>query len=301
MKAVTVTLCPSIDVTLHLDVLDPHDVNRATAQSERPAGKGLNVARALHAWDAPVRAIALVGGDNAGDYEAPLREEELPFAAIHTQGAVRRNLTLRLKDGAEYKINTSGPPVSGRDIDTLRAVLKQVLSPEDFCVFSGACPPGFDGGDFLMLTEFAAALGARLVLDADFLTLEDLGRIRPWLIKPNQYELLRMAGGGETAALRLVREAGARHVLLTRGGEGLVYDGEAGVYTAAVPKVDALCTVAAGDTTLAGFLYGQLMGFSPPDMIRFAAACGTARVSAPPERPVTLSDILALCERVILS
>jgi tagatose 6-phosphate kinase len=52
---VVVCLNPALDVTHHVDAVDWGGVNRTRAVRARPGGKGLNVARTLHALGVEVR------------------------------------------------------------------------------------------------------------------------------------------------------------------------------------------------------------------------------------------------------
>jgi tagatose 6-phosphate kinase len=58
---VTVTLNPALDLTYAVDALVPHGTHRVATVAERPGGKGLNVARVLHALGEPVLATGLLG------------------------------------------------------------------------------------------------------------------------------------------------------------------------------------------------------------------------------------------------
>ena len=59
----TVTLNPSIDRTVYLTELIPHELNRAARTQVDPGGKGINVARVLQNFGTPVLATGLIGGD----------------------------------------------------------------------------------------------------------------------------------------------------------------------------------------------------------------------------------------------
>ena len=55
-----VSLNPALDVTHHVAGVDWSGVNRPRRVATAPGGKGLNVARTLHALDSDVRVIGLV-------------------------------------------------------------------------------------------------------------------------------------------------------------------------------------------------------------------------------------------------
>jgi len=57
-----VSLNPALDVTHHVAGVDWAGVNRPQEVAAAPGGKGLNVARTLHALDCDVLVAGLAGG-----------------------------------------------------------------------------------------------------------------------------------------------------------------------------------------------------------------------------------------------
>jgi len=78
---VVVCLNPALDVTHHVDAVDWGGVNRPRAVQARPGGKGLNVARTLHALGVDVLVLGLAGGITGAGVEAGLRERCVPAAS----------------------------------------------------------------------------------------------------------------------------------------------------------------------------------------------------------------------------
>lgn len=58
----TVTLNTALDLTYHVRSLRPHTSHRVTEVTERPGGKGLNVARVLAALGHEVTVTGFTGG-----------------------------------------------------------------------------------------------------------------------------------------------------------------------------------------------------------------------------------------------
>ncbi|CAJ8711967.1 ribokinase [Burkholderia pseudomallei] len=130
-------------------------------------------------------------------------------------------------------------------------------------------------------------------LPADWLPLVD------YLI-PNEIEAAALTGlpvrdpaSAETAA-RALAAAGARNVIVTLGGQGvlaLTADGDARHYPA--PRVAPVDTTAAGDTFIGGFAARLAARDAPHDAIRFAqraAALSVTRAGAQPSIP-TLAEL----------
>ncbi|TPE96470.1 ribokinase, partial [Burkholderia pseudomallei] len=100
-------------------------------------------------------------------------------------------------------------------------------------------------------------------------------------------------GATAGSARRGSRAAGAAHVVVTLGGQGvraLTADGDAGHYPA--PRVAPVDTTAAGDTFIGGFAARLAARDAPHDAIRFAqraAALSVTRAGAQPSIP-TLAE-----------
>ena len=163
-------------------------------------------------------------------------------------------------------------------------------------MLSGSTPPGCPADFYRRLAEIAAQEGCRAMLDADGDRLRLGLSARPFLIKPNRYELellsgreLRTREAVLQAALECVR-AGARLAAVSLGAEGaLITDGREALYAPAL-RVELKSTVAAG------FLRGGDMA----DAFRLGVAAATARCAAPPEEIIAEPACRALAAKVEL-
>ena len=68
----TVTCNPAVDVTYQVDRLAVGEVHRVATVHERPGGKGVNVARVLHALGHDVVVTGLAGGGTGTDIRRDL-------------------------------------------------------------------------------------------------------------------------------------------------------------------------------------------------------------------------------------
>jgi fructose-1-phosphate kinase PfkB-like protein len=109
---------------------------------------------------------------------------------------------------------------------------------------------------------------------------------RPFGVKVNSEEAGEYFGHDLTdddahcrAVRRFVREEGADVAAITRGEGGLVLALKSAPETAIIaipPQVEVRSPVAAGDSALAGILWGLLDGCDPAEIARRAVTCGTA-------------------------
>lgn len=277
----TVTLNPSIDVTLWTDDLDRDAVNHVIDERREAGGKGINVSRVLQSFGVDNLCVALAGEENFKEFTGFLQRAQLRFELMEVGGAVRENLTIRYADQT-VKVNRRGQKLSLLFVGALMTYLETHIHAGDIVVFAGSLPEGLQVQDYIELMLAAKNAGAKVVVDSDRLTVADYERIRPWLIKPNIHELQHIVGetfsdseGVERAAVNL-RQAGVENVLVTLGGDGMaLYNGD-NVIRAAAPRIEVKSTVGAGDSSLAGFIIGNEKGYTLTDCVRLACACGTA-------------------------
>ncbi|MCL2488065.1 MAG: 1-phosphofructokinase family hexose kinase [Oscillospiraceae bacterium] len=279
-KVITVSLNPSIDLTLWTDGLDPDKVNRIVDETRVVAGKGINVSRVIESFGMETLGIAVVGEENYRAVVEELEREAIRYEFIKIPGEVRENITLRYADST-IKLNRKGPHLSAMMLSALAALIQNKQREGDFVVFSGSLPENTNIQDYLELMMAVRNNGGRIVVDSDMLTLEDYRRVKPYLVKPNIYELqkiLRVKSediADIVDAAREIRACGVENVLVSIGERGLVLVGEDAVLHASVPRVALKSTVGAGDSALAGYLIGLLKEFGAEESIRLAAACGT--------------------------
>jgi len=263
---VTVTPNPSLDRTLHLPILEPGAVNRATSTMTEPSGKGVNVALALHGTGIDVRAVLPVGGGTGHEVIAGLDELGLPTIGVPIAGAVRSNVSLVEADGRSTKVNEPGPVLSVGEVDALCAAALSVGGEGDWVLWAGSLPAGFDADRLAGAVADARRAGRRVALDASGTALARvLANDRdglPHLIKPNADELAEMLGttlrtvGDVTAAARTLLTRGVSTVLVSLGGDGaLLLDEHLPEALHGTARADRVVnTVGAGDAFLAGFL-----------------------------------------------
>ena len=129
---VTLTANPSLDRTVGLTgPLERGRVHRTERSTVDPGGKGINVARVLHAATTEVVAVLPA---NAGDpLLAALDEQGIAHRAVPTSGPTRNNITVAEPDGTTTKLNEPGTPCTGRTLGELHElgalVGRQVLEP----------------------------------------------------------------------------------------------------------------------------------------------------------------------------
>jgi 1-phosphofructokinase family hexose kinase len=285
-RIVAVALNPAIDRVLEVPglAIGAHQVARLLARD--PAGKGVNVAKALSLLGVPCTLAGLVGQGESDYFAAGATHYNIEMAMVRVAGQTRENITLvDPLARRETHIRDQGFVVAGEELDRMRAKLAELARDGTVFVFSGSLPRGIGAGEFADLLAICRKGGARLAVDASGAGLAAAVDVQPWLIKPNREELEDLLGRklhGEEDLLAAGREMARKvgRVLVSDGAEGayLLVGSQAWHGSCEVPQGRLASTVGCGDALLSGFLAGCYKGLDMPQALVLAvqAAAATA-------------------------
>lgn len=288
-KFICIGLNPSFDLTISVDELSDDFVNRAVSEYREAAGVATNIARNLHRLQLTATVAGIAGENNLREYMTELCRENIPCSFIKVPGSIRENITLLVGKGAgakTIKINRAGPTCTAAALAELRGYFSQIASPDDTVIFGGSCPPGISTEAYASLMEYVSAMGMRVVVDTDVLHADHYFRIKPWLIKPNEFELERICStkfeneDEMIAACKRLIIGGVDTVLLTRGEKGLIsVTRHQVVRIPPAPVKGRINTVGAGDAALSGYLCADAEGRNQYECSQFAAAFAASVIS----------------------
>ncbi len=293
---ITLTPNPSVDRTVALTSrLERGAVLRARSVTSQSGGKGVNISRAAVA--AGVRTIAVLPAEKDDPYVLELLRDGIDCRPERPVGPVRVNITITEPDGTTTKINSPGATVDRAALDRLEQALHQRAAHADWVVLAGSLPPGAPAEWYAELVTDLVGTTAKVAVDTSEGPLRALadqvaaGGAAPALMKPNGEELASLTGGdpvrieadpsaaAEAAGLLVAQGVGA--VLATLGPQGAVLVTPEGAWHATPPPTTVVSTVGAGDSSLFGYLLGDLRGAVPADRLRLAVAYGSAAAGLP--------------------
>ncbi|WP_406478913.1 1-phosphofructokinase family hexose kinase [Streptomyces platensis] len=279
----TVTLNAALDITYRVPRLHPHTTNRITEVSERPGGKGLNVARVLAALGHRTVATGFAGGGTGEALRALLAETEVTDALVPVGGATRRTVAVvDAATGDTTQLNEPGPVVSPAEWDTFLGTYRELLGEARAVALCGSLPPGVPVDVYARLTRAARSAGVPVLLDSSGEPLRRGLAARPDLAKPNADELAALTGSTEPLrAARDARRRGAHAVAASLGPDGMLAVTADGTWQAAPPHRIAGNPTGAGDSAVAGLLSGLVENLPWPDRLTRAVALSAATVRAP--------------------
>ncbi|MCR8574111.1 1-phosphofructokinase [Streptomyces sp. Isolate_219] len=299
----TVTLNAALDITYRVPRLHPHTTNRVTEVSERPGGKGLNVARVLAALGHRTVATGFAGGGTGAALRALLAETEVTDALVPVGGATRRTVAVAdAATGDTTQLNEPGPVVSPAEWDTFLGTYRELLADARAVALCGSLPPGVPVDVYARLTRAARSAGVPVLLDTSGEPLRRGLAARPDLAKPNADELAALTGSTEPLrAARDARRRGAHAVAASLGPDGMLAVTAEGAWQAAPPRRIAGNPTGAGDSAVAGLLSGLVEELPWPDRLTRAVALSAATVRAPAAGEFDAATYEELLSRVVVT
>ena len=302
----TVTLNPAFDLHYQMQHFEAGQENYVQSILCDAGGKGVNISRALTVNGVENTAYVILGEENGASFEAALRRDGITYVPLYTPGRIRENITLHPENEQETRISLDTFSASAVLLESLETCLCQVRKSGDLMAFAGRNPKGLEKYAVMTFLKRQIAAGLRVVVDSNSFTPQDLRDIHPWLIKPNEQEIVsflgspvRTAQDAADAAARLVREGVAGQVMISLGGDGSVWSNGDERLILSVPRLEhPVSTIGAGDSSIAGFLSAAAQGLSARETVRRAAAYGTAACMTPGTLPPRPEDIFSVSAQI---
>ena len=308
----TVTFNPSLDYIVGVDGFKTGKVNRTAEELILPGGKGINVSIVLQNLGMESIPLGFAGGFTGEEIRRLLKERKVEEQFVRVKKGISRiNVKLRslenMPDGEktvseESEINGMGPEISGEELETFYRQL-DTLQKGDILVLAGSIPTALPPTIYRDIMKRLQKRKVMIVVDATKDLLVNVLEYHPFLIKPNNYELGEIFGvtlqTKEDVVLyaKKLQEMGAGNVLVSMAGDGAVLVAEDGsVYRAEAPEGRVRNSVGAGDSMVAGFLYGYLNSGTYEDAFYYGICSGSA--SAFSENLATRKEVEKLLKKM---
>ncbi|KES07532.1 sugar kinase [Streptomyces toyocaensis] len=280
----TVTLNTALDITYRVPSLRPGGSHRVSEVTERPGGKGVNVARVLAALGHEVTVTGFSGGTTGRVLREKLTEvPHLTDALVPVTGTTRRTIAVvDERSGGTTQLNEPGPAVSHAEWSAFQEVYEDLLSSASAVALCGSLPPGVPVGAYAGLIRTARAAGVPALLDTSGAALRRGVAGRPDILKPNAEELAELTGSHDPLrATQDARRRGASTVVASLGPDGLLAATPDSLWRAAPPARLRGNPTGAGDSAVAGLL-AALTAHEPwPARLSRAVALASATVLSP--------------------
>ncbi len=290
----TITFNPSLDYIVTCDDFRLGETNRVSKELIFPGGKGINVSIVLSNFGVDTTALGFLAGFTGEEIKRLIIEKGIKNEMIWlNEGLSRINIKLRSKE--ESELNGIGPKISEEAISQLYEKLDELNSDDILCL-AGNIPNSLPSTMYSDIMKHLENRNIRIVVDATKDLLMNVLVYKPFLIKPNNHELgelfdVKLSTREEVVPYaRKLQEKGARNVLVSMAGEGAVLvDEDGNVHMSEAPKGKVVNSVGAGDSMVAGFIYGCLKYNDYKEAFRYGLCTGSA--SAFKEELATLEDV----------
>ena len=254
----TITLNPAIDMLSKVENFELGKLNRTGESDYVIGGKGINISLLLNNIGKESKALGFIAGFTGYFIKEELKKKGIKSNFVETKGFTRINIKLTTEQ--ETEINSQSSKVAKENIKEFFDTLEE-LSDNDTVFLSGNIIPGMDSDDFAAIAKKVREKGAKLVVDSNKDMVLDTLKYKPFIIKPNEFELGEMFGvkisNTEEIAkyAKKLQEMGAENVLVSRGSKGaILFTNEGDVFTANTATGKVISTIAAGDSMLAMFV-----------------------------------------------
>lgn len=267
-KIITIGLSPTWDKTIEVAGIEWGEHKIVSCQKIVPAGKALNISRALARMGIGSIAAGLWGADDWDKMQKAVADLK-KFAQIKFTkaiGATRENITV--VDTAKKRnihLRSKSALADAKSLSDLNRNLRTIARKDSICIFAGAMPGGKLLPGTISLVETAKRKQAKIIVDSsggEFKKIVSHGGL--FVIKPNVEELSELIGRKIENEKEAIADAAKKllnkteFVLVSRGENGAMLIGkDLIISTEYCGKKYAVCnTVGCGDYLLAGFVAG---------------------------------------------
>ncbi|SCC14348.1 1-phosphofructokinase [Gilliamella bombicola] len=283
-RIATITLNPAYDLLGFCSKVELGDVNLVQTNALLAAGKGINVAKVLSDLDVQLSVGGFLGKENRDGFNLLFKSLNVVDKFETIDGRTRINVKLTEENSEVTDLNFSGFTISEQDWQSFVKNSLEWLKDIDMVAISGSLPAGVSLDKFTNWMEQVKAICPKIVFDSSRDALVAGLKAKPWLIKPNDKELEMWIGRKlstldevKKAAMELVN-GGVDNVIISLGSKGALWVTKNEAWLAKPPKCQVVSTVGAGDSMVAGLIYGLITEQSIKDTLVFASSVAALSV-----------------------
>jgi 1-phosphofructokinase family hexose kinase len=300
----TVTLDPLLERVVGVEELVYDDVNCITDENRRPGGRGIDVSRVIRELGGRSIALGFAGGYTGLELADLLAKEGIVTDFVRIGQETRSSITIYQRKKKIRTLLSTSSPVIGED-DTASFLDKVKGIPDGSCVVLSGTTAGLRDGIFAELIAILKGKGISTFLDSDQTALSLGVDAGPFLIKPNIFELNRLAAtkAKETKeiaeAVKPFRDS-VEYIVVSMGARGALGFSQEGDYHVTPPKVKVRNSLGAGDSFMGGVVSVMSDSGSFREALRVGVACGTATVLAASGGLCRKTDVDSIKKEVII-
>lgn len=275
----TLTLNPAIDYYMSMGNFQLGSLNSLEEGYTLPGGKGINVSKVLKNFSVESKALGFVGGFT-GDYiKKHLNEYEIESDFIELQENTRINIKLKTKD-SETEIAGKSPTISRENVKELLKKFEEIKK-DDVVILSGSVPNSISKSIYADIIKLLPK-DCKVILDTRGLHFVEGLKEGVFLTKPNNHELEEFFNRKLNNIEEIIQAGkdlqalGSKNALISLGKDGSILITEKEVYIGNAPQGKLISSVGAGDSMVAGVVYGIAKGMTLEDSYKYGIASGSS-------------------------
>ncbi|MDR5699791.1 1-phosphofructokinase family hexose kinase [Agromyces aerolatus] len=249
-------------------------------------GQGVWQARMLRTLGAEVTLCATLTGELGEIAGHILEDDGIRVAAIRRGGRGAGYVHDRRTGERTSILEQEGDALSRHDLDDLYALTLREAMAADLVLLSGPADDATLPDDvYRRLASDVRAAGGRVIVDLAGSRLDAAVEGGVLLAKASDEELLESGHAADASveafidAARVLRDAGAEHVLVTRADHPSLLVTSEGAFSIHVPRMEAVDARGAGDSFTAATTAALLDGDEVADAVQLGAAAAALNVT----------------------
>lgn len=283
MNALIVNLNLAVDKTILVPALEKGRIYRIPDTLTLPGGKGVNVARALRVLGLNAPVAGFVSGHNGRWIEDSLRREGIE-AVLERHHAGESRVCCSVVDaaGVSTDLNEEGPLVPLPAQERFLRRFARRAGEYRVAAVCGRMSAGLKKGFYSALVRHAAARGCFSVFDTSGPALAEAVAAGADGVKINRVEFEELSGrrfspAGLHAYFKARAPGGLKTLIVTDGPDHSYAASPFGLWSVKPPRLAAVKSpTGAGDSFMAGFLFGFLKGFDFERTLKLAAGAAAS-------------------------
>lgn len=283
MNALIVNLNLAVDKTALVPGFVKGRVFRLGGTVTLPGGKGVNVSRALRSLGLEAPVAGFVSGHNGRWITEALRREGLKtYLESHEAGESRVCYTVVDGAGSATDLNEEGPDVPASAQARFLRLYAGLVSRFRVAAVCGRVSMGLKKGFYSSLVRLAAARGCFTVFDTSGPVLAEALAAGAEGIKINRSEFEELSGSAYTPArlhsfFKRHAPRGLKTLIVTDGAGHTHAASPFGLWRVTPPRLARMHSpTGAGDSFMAGFLFGFLNGYDFERTLKLATGAASS-------------------------
>lgn len=275
----TVTLNPAIDYYLEMNEFIEGNLNSLEKGYTLPGGKGINVSKVLKNFGIDSTALGFIGGFT-GEY---IKKSVSNYKIKEKFTKIKENSRINIKiktNKHESEIAGIPPKISKEEYTNFLEKIK-LVKENDVLILSGSIPDSLSKDIYKEIINILPKK-VKVILDTRGEALKIGSYNKIFLLKPNIHELEEFFNEKYTCEEELIdagkrlKKLGPENIIISLGKDGSIFISDYGIYKGNVPDGKLISSVGAGDSMVAGFIYGMNLRNDSLEAYKYAIASGSA-------------------------